>query len=166
MRNWRDGIYRWKLEVGRKPRRTVSECLSTPLLGDWLLPPNNNWQPDRRTKGPSCLAFLSPVDLPQIFLIVENVEQHSGDAWEGGRIVDIFSFLAFRLSCLSFSTQHKLFPGCLIQQKAWKCSALSLCFAVGQREDSEGRKQKGINGDGVKRGGRRGLLVIELCFCC
>ena len=142
---WDLQLRQWKPEVGRrKPQRSIFlSAYATASLGDWPLPPNNNWQsfstrPISGKKRLSCLAFLSADYRRQIFFNCKEMLSSTPGTPVQGRNCIYPPFFIFPLSlCFSFSTQYKLFSPCLIQQKAWKCSALSLCFTLKKEDDGK-----------------------------
>lgn len=167
---WDLQFWQRTLEVGLEPRRRISECCVASLLGDWPFPPNGNRQAlsTRPISGKTPALFSFPqrtLSATDLFNCKEMFGSTSGPLCRGGIVcvcIYIYSPFSYPLSlCFSVSTQNKLFSQCLIQQKAWKCSALFQRFSV-KEEEGETEKEKRREGTGAEW---RGLLVIKPSFC-
>lgn len=169
----------WELKVPREASEEYFQVRCHPSACDWLLLPSDSWQSlsTRPISGEKKKAVLFSYPQPglsgtDLFNCKETLSSTPGTPEQGRNCTyPPFSFFFFTYSFsprFSFSTQDKLFSLCLIQQKAWKCSALSLCLALKEKEDDEmaGEGDGDEEEQSEERRGRRGLLVIELRFCC
>ena len=162
-------------------RGVFSSAMPPQRFGDWLLLPSDSWLSlsTRPISGEKKKKAACPVSYPQrglsgtdLFNCKETLSSTPGTPEQGRNCTyPPFFFFPYSFSPrYRFSAQDKLFSPCLIQQKAWKCSALSLCLALKGKEDDEmageGERDRDEEEQSEERGGRRGLLVIELRFCC